>query len=430
MGTAIQNKGWNKMQAVLDEHMPVSNSRKMIWIWAAIVVGLLLGSLTLYRLYTPTQKIPDNEIANALSDASHQSDLDQMDQLEASGTIIDTEQIVSSQYKDINTYKSDNKEFAAVFETSRSNGFTTISDSDKKEEVNYPSTSLPQEEYFLPSTLYSLPSSHAFHQTDQAVQKNNSAMPMLSPLGFAIPISNQPSIAEISDIYIHDYENISSKVKTYDHAITRPFLELGNGIQWANPSGFTQQLTLGIQSYLSSKWSFLAGIGMGWANMNASTNVALIGKGTTLESAAFLDNNNFTRSYPPGTATAQANIRYQTFGHLSLGIGYQIGKVRVTTGVETVYRMSISNNGIIQNPFNVDNGAPNAVYVGNEILEIFNLYNKWDIRPFVAFSVPVYTRYSVGIQYTHGVNGLFRYPLRSIESGLHRGPSLNIRYDF
>jgi hypothetical protein len=426
MGTAIQNKGWKKMNAMLNEHMPVNKSRRIIWFWSVAAVGLILVAISWWSHTsndTPTDIISDTAITS-LSEVLPMDITPEMKLPFAIDSPSNNHLIERSPASSSNEKHS--KTFSATTTESKINSSQGIQSQfeSKINEVTFSAFNNQDSEQKITQFQDDLTPN---------LEKDLLLITATSPF---LPASEFPTLSSNQRIEIittsieRDKESREAvNIFAKSQVGIRSYLELSNGIQMANPSNLTQQLTLGVQALISPKWSLLAGLGIGWANMNSATDIALIGKGTHLPESSFLDgNNNFTRSYPPGTSTAQANTQYQVYSHLALGFGYRVGNVLLGAGAETAYRFIIKDGGIMQNQFNVDNTPLNAQYAGNEILELFDIYNRWDFRPYLTVSLPLTRNLSLGIQYTHGTIGVFRYPLAITERGLHRSASLNLSY--
>jgi hypothetical protein len=57
--TDLEQEGWTKMHALLDQKMPVKKSKRLIWLW--LWIPLVIGSSITYKYLSTSDVIHDNK---------------------------------------------------------------------------------------------------------------------------------------------------------------------------------------------------------------------------------------------------------------------------------------------------------------------------------------------------------------------------------
>lgn len=426
MKTKLQNKGWEGMKTLLNKEMPVSSRKPAFWWWStaslAALVLLVVGIFYIIDSKNNVDTTPTEIIASVESDITYPEDTGHVQNVQEEESVMDPR--ITLNAADL----TDNR----VVVTQQQPNSVLVEESSEIAQ-NQPNSTETNTDILLPP-------SDELHATTTD-NENSFTLADSDVISKSNPVNeSQEDNLSIEVISKNEIENNSSETIETESSITpsstkviRPVIAVGLGTNIVEPLNIVGQLSAGIDWKLKGNWSVQALLGGGINQLKYES-------GVLLKERNFKSEQAYTNDPGEGLQTGNSNTDFEQarlflsrnyFLHNEISITYtSIKGIRFRAGLETAYRLGIQSDYIRQLAYTSQGNNSMSVFRGNEIEEIYKLYNRWDFRPIIGIGWAFTNRWSLDLSYRHGLNALLLHPMNDTKGAYARNLQLEWRYSF
>jgi len=436
MENNLSNRGWNSMEKLLDREMPQQKRSPFFWWWGSVgaVVILLLFSMYYYsslwgtkEFFDPLEesvlsKVPSEDIvqsnqeslyplgAKATNSSSKGLPFVQADVTFLASSNVDKEQVI------VAVSPIESSQFKAKYREERT--LQTSADKSAKEQelAEQPIEESASHKIEMETTLNidEFSDEKLIAQTDTKKETR----PLVKADKGIIDVSPDQSKGISSEL---DIKSQSTRSNFY--------INPSAGLGLSNPAGFAAQFSGGITMPLFKNWAFMSGLGLGFNEFRKDASVGLV-RSSGIQFNSVNEESSFGLGIPDGSEVANLQLSSYLSAFLEAGIMYRYNSWMVQSGVLVVRRFDIKESSLRQSELNFDGQMARLNYTPAEIKEIFELYNRWDVRPTVAVGYALNTNYSVSLSYQHGLSPFMRYPVNRDDQAYTRLLMLGFMYQW
>jgi hypothetical protein len=423
MNTKLQNKGWHGMKTLLDQTMPTSRRRPLFIWWSAAGVALLLVSGVAFYF---VKNINSLEGPVSLSDLPGETVI-QANSLGLAG--------ISGSEMSEGQKVSSIQDPEIVSKTS----LESLPEKTLTADISDHSQSIFEDDKFsMHQGRAKIDEPKDFEEVIHEEIDAQDGISDIANISVQTEIEDE-IVNDDNDIYLTETENadITEEGVTFSaHSSVkwRKVVSAGVGSNIVEPVNLVGQIAGGVDYKLSSNWSLQALIGGGFNQFNFESGALLKERNMRLNQE--LDSANPNEGFQIGNANndydqALISISRNYFLFNEIGLTYTSRKgMRIRTGVESAYRLGIESDYIRQLPYTSQGHNTMSVFRGREIESIYKLYNRWDFRPFLGIGWTINDKWSVDLNYRHGLNSLIAHPMDNVNGIYNRNIQLECRYAF
>ncbi len=412
----IRHRGWNDMNRLLDEHMPIDDKPIALWWWGSAAAVLLVAGLSWYVLSTRSaERLP------ILSHFELEQGIDDTNQKTVINAVAE-----SSREKDMTDTRS-----------------TSVNDSDIFEGITSAPNTEPQGQPLTRETDRLAITAHADievidENTVITTESETNAISRNNDLAFGI--TEELPTRDNKGMVTKGFDNSTKAIdmpylsspKAVSHPLMSRFVMLSLGSNVTVPFSIVSQFDIGLERSISKKWAYQVGLGAGINGLYYNPDVALMERsGSSRRSNVVIPDHNsqISNSSEVDIAAVDVNRNFfaHTFGHLVYRMNDQW---QFLAGVEMAYRFGISIDELFHTGETTSGSFSSLSYTGEEIEQLFVIFNRWDIRPSLGVGYDFNARFGLHLRYRHGLNGLIAHPVDGFNSAYTRNVQMGLMYRF